>query len=154
MSRLKPLLILFAVLLLGASAFAQAPAPALTPAPANPATADGGQPAEGPAPQGDAPTVEFNQTGIFEPADLERITMEVPRDGTTYITFQKRFVVTGGSATKNIQMDFTFSSIVLRHTGSTPGNANVTVRMVDGRTVFLSARSTNKPGDDRFAFVR
>lgn len=80
--------------------------------------------------------------------------MEVPRDGTTYITFQKRFVVTGGSATKNIQMDFTFSSIVLRHTGMTPGNANVTVRMVDGRTVFLSARSTNKPGDDRFAFVR
>ncbi len=150
MPRLTPLLIFLAVLLVGASAFAQAPAPA----PANPAEADGGQPTDGPAPQGDAPTVEFNRTGIFEPADLDRITMEVPRDGTTYITFQRRFVVTGGSATKNIQMDFTFSSIVLRHTGSTPGNANVTVRMVDGRTVFLSARSTNKPGDDRFAFVR
>jgi hypothetical protein len=150
MPRLTPLLIFLAVLLVGASAFAQAPAPA----PANPAEADGGQPTDGPAPQGDAPTVEFNQTGIFEPADLDRITMEVPRDGTTYITFQRRFVVTGGSATKNIQMDFTFSSIVLRHTGSTPGNANVTVRMIDGRTVFLSARSTNRPGDDRFAFVR
>lgn len=152
MSRLKPLLTVFAVLLLGASAFAQAPA--IAPAPANPAEKDGGQAPEAPAPQGDAPTVEFNRTGIYEPADLERITMEVPREGTTYITFQKRFVVTGGSATKNIQMDFTFSSIVLRHTGSTPGNANVTVRMVDGRTVFLSARSTNKTGDDRFAYVR
>ena len=150
MSRLKPLLTFFAVLLLGASAFAQAPAPA----PTDPTDGDGGQATEAPAPQGDAPTVEFNRTGIYEPADLERITMEVPREGSTYITFQRRFVVTGGSATKNMQMNFTFSSIVLRHTGATPGNANVTVRMVDGRTVFLTARSTNKIGDDRFAFVR
>lgn len=153
MSRLKPLLILLAVLLPGGQGLAQTPAPP----PAATSVAQGGTPSaapEAPAPQGEAPTVEFNQTGIYEPADLERISMEVPREGTTYITFQKRFVVTGGSATKNIQMDFTFSSIVLRHTGSTPGNANVTVRMVDGRTVFLTARSTNKIGDDRFAYVR
>jgi len=151
MPRLKPLLILCAVLFLGVPALAQTPAPA--PAPTVPGAAPSATP-EQPAPLGDAPTVEFNNTGIFEPADLERITMEVPREGTTYITFQRRFVVTGGSATKNVQMDFTFSSIVLRHSGMMPGNANITVRMVDGRTVFLSARSTNKTGDDRFAYVR
>jgi hypothetical protein len=153
MTRLKPLLTLFAVLLLGGPLFAQTPAPA----PSAPGSAPGAAPSatpEAPAPQGDAPTVEFNSTGIYEPADMERISMEVPREGSTYITFQRRFVVTGGSATKNMQMNFTFSSIVLRHTGATPGNANVTLRMVDGRTVFLTARSTNKIGDDRFAFVR
>ncbi|MFY7960707.1 MAG: hypothetical protein ACOVVK_11575 [Elsteraceae bacterium] len=130
------------------------PAPTQEQSPNDADASDGGQAADAPTPQGEAPTVQFNQTGIYEPADLERITMEVPREGTTYITFQRRFVVTGGSATRNMQMDFTFSSIVLRHSGSTPGNANVTVRMVDGRTVFLTARSTNKTGDDRFAFVR
>jgi len=109
---------------------------------------------EQPQPGGDAPSVEFNQTGVFEPLDLERITLELPREGTIYITFQRRFVVTGGSATRNVQMDFTFSSIVLRHSGVTPGNANLSVRMVDGRTVFISMRSLPKPGDDRYAYIR
>jgi hypothetical protein len=153
MRSFKPLALLLAALLMGAPAYSQAPVPAPAQTPANELSEnDGGS--ETPAPQGDAPTVEFNRTGVFEPADRERITMEVPREGAAYVTFQKRFVVTGGSATKNFDMDFTFSSIVFRHSGSTPGNANVTVRLVDGRTLFLSARSTNKAGDDRFAFVR
>ena len=131
----------------GASQATAAPAPQApaTPAPQAPAT---------PAPQGDAPSVTFNQTGVFEPQDLERITIEIPRDGSTYITFQKRFVVTSGSATKNVQMDFTFSSIVLRHNGVTPGNANISLRMVDGRTVFVAARSMSKPAEDRYAYIR
>ncbi len=107
-----------------------------------------------PEPSGDAATTTFNQTGVFEPRDLERISMEIPREGTTYITFQRRFVVTGGSATKNIEMDFTFSSIVLRHSGSTPGNANFTVRIADGRTVFVNVRSLPKTSQDRFAYIR
>jgi len=126
-----------------------------TPAPQSPATPAPQTPApQTPAPQGDAPSVNFNQTGVFEPQDLERITIEIPRDGSTYITFLKRFVVTSGSATKNVQMDFTFSSIILRHNGVTPGNANISLRMVDGRTVFVAARSMSKPAEDRYAYIR
>jgi hypothetical protein len=139
MLRLTPLLTVFAGLLLGASALAQAPAPAAP---------------EAPAPQGDAPSVTFNQTGVFEPQDLERITLEIPREGSTYITFQKRFTVTSGSATKNMQMDFTFSSIILKHTGTTPGNANISLRMIDGRTIFVAGRSMSRTGEDRYAYIR
>ena len=107
-----------------------------------------------PVPAGDAPTITFNATGIYEPKDLERISVDVPREGALYLTFLRRFTVTGGAASRNMEMDFTFSSITLKHSGATPGNANITVRTVDGRTLFIAARSLPRPGDDRFAYIR
>jgi len=114
----------------------------------------GGAPPALAEPLGDAPGAIFNETGVFDPKNLERLVMETPRDGTLYVTFKNRYTVTSGAASKNMEMDFSFSSIVLRHSGTTPGNANLTLRMVDGRTLFISVRSTARPGDDRYAFIR
>ena len=96
----------------------------------------------------------FNGTDIYEPRDLERISVDVPREGSLYLTFLRRFTVTGGAASRNMEMDFTFSSITLKHSGATPGNANLTVRTVDGRTVFIAVRSLPRSGDDRYAYIR
>lgn len=147
MWRFSNLFLLACLLLASSGAVAQSPQPA---AQSSQAQND----AAAPVPAGDAPTITFNATGIYEPRDLERISVDVPREGSLYLTFLRRFTVTGGAASRNMEMDFTFSSITLKHSGATPGNANITVRTVDGRTVFISARSLPRPGDDRFAYIR
>jgi hypothetical protein len=147
MLRLLTLLVLVCGLSASVDAAAQSAPPA---AQASPVQGE----AAPPVPAGDAPTVTFNATGVYEPRDLERISIDVPRDGSLYLTFLRRFTVTGGAASRNMEMDFTFSSITLKHSGATPGNANITVRTIDGRTLFIAARSLPRPGDDRFAYIR
>jgi hypothetical protein len=132
---------LLAALILGAQAFAQTPT--------TPQTEQ-----EFELQLRDAPKVEFNGTNVFEPYSVERVSLDLPRNGAAIVTFEQRFVVTKGSASKNIDVSYSFSSITLRHYGSQPGVAKITLRTADGRTIVVSAQSINKKGEDHYIFVR
>jgi hypothetical protein len=101
-----------------------------------------------------APSVEFNGTNVFEPLTVERVSLDLPRNGAAIVTFEQRFAVTRGSASKNIEVTYSFSSITFRHHGSQPGTAKITLRTADGRAIVVSAQSINKRGEDHYVFVR